>query len=66
MLLHVLALAQGAPRFNEDTVSAVVVIAVVAAVVLVFWASRPSVMARYSSSPRPAGDEPDAKEEPRA
>jgi hypothetical protein len=63
MLLHVFALAQGAPRFDDGILNTVVVTAVATAVVLVFWASRPSVMARYSSSPRPAGDDPDAEKE---
>lgn len=55
MLLHVLALAQGSPRFDGSTVNTVMIAVVAAGVVLVFWASRPSVISRYSA--RPPADE---------
>lgn len=66
MLLHVLALFQGAARFDGGVVNTIVIVGVVAAVALVFWASRPSVMTRYSTSARTPGDPPDAEKEPRA
>jgi hypothetical protein len=63
MPLHVLALLQGAARFDGDVVNTIVIIGVAAAVVLVFWASRPSVMARYSASaPPPEAKPADAAE----
>jgi uncharacterized membrane protein YccC len=58
MLVHMLALAQGGPRLDGDAVNVVIGILVVGAVALVFWASRPSVMARYSAAPRPEAEAP--------
>jgi hypothetical protein len=50
MLSLALALPRAAlPLGAVDTASAVVVAMVLGAVVLVFWASRPSVIARYSA-----------------
>lgn len=68
MLLHTLALAQGGPRFDGNAVSAMIGVLVIGALALVFWASRPSVMARYSASTRPGDEKPseEEKKEPRA
>lgn len=52
MLVHMIALAQAGPRLEGNAVSIAMSILVVGAVALVFWASRPSVIARYSSAPR--------------
>lgn len=58
MLMHMLAPAQGSPRFDGDAVLLVIGLLVAGAVVLVTWASRPSVMARYSASPPPRDETP--------
>lgn len=68
------ALPLGAVSVELDTASTVIIAMVLGAVVLVFWASRPSVIARYSvdngrsaaardaSAPAPsAPDETDAR-----
>lgn len=57
MLLHTIALAQASPRLEGNAVNVLICLLVVGAVVLVFWASRPSVMARYQAPPR-SGDTP--------
>lgn len=44
----ILSLAQSAPRSGVDVVNVVVIALVLGAVALVFWASRPSVISRYS------------------
>jgi hypothetical protein len=64
MLAHMIALAQGGPRLDGDAVTVVIGIIVIGAVALVFWASRPSVMARYSTAPRPEADKPAPPVEP--
>lgn len=46
------------PLGAVDTASAIVIAMVVGAVVLVFWASRPSVIARYASKSQSPGDAP--------
>lgn len=73
----ILALAQGGPRFDGNTVNVLIIALVAGAVALVFWASRPSVIARYQTrrpredasqaSRAPAPDAtPPAEKEPRA
>jgi hypothetical protein len=49
-------------------VNVVICILVIGAVALVLWASRPSVMARYPTAPRPEEGQPASarEEEPRA
>jgi hypothetical protein len=49
MLLSIASLARTTALVQVDTASAVVIAMVLGAVVLVFWASRPSVIARYSA-----------------
>lgn len=39
-----------------DTASIIIIVMVLGAVALVFWASRPSVIARYSVKNQPPGD----------
>jgi hypothetical protein len=59
MLSLALTLPRAAlPLGAVDTATATVVAMVPAAVVLVFWASRPSVIARYSAEGRAAGTGP--------
>ncbi|WP_420124990.1 hypothetical protein [Longimicrobium sp.] len=58
MLVHMIALAQGGPRLDGDAVSVAMGVLVIGAVALVFWASRPSVMARYSAASRPEAETP--------
>jgi hypothetical protein len=48
-----LALAQGGPRLSGNTLNVFIIVLVATAVVLVYWASRPSVIARYQSSQQP-------------
>jgi len=64
----VLTLAQTDSRVAFDVETLVVVGLVLAAVFLVFWASRPSVIARYSARKEDgAGDAAESpKDEPRA
>lgn len=68
MISSALALAQGGPRFDGDAVSAVIGFMVVGALILVFWASRPSVIARYQTpaAPEPTDAPAPAEAEPRA
>lgn len=57
MPVSILALARGGPRFTGNTVNVFIIALVVGAVLLVFWASRPSVIARYqASAPAPEAD----------
>ncbi len=64
MLALTLSLAQASPRGGLDLTQIVVIAAVLMAVALVVWASRPSVISRYGQNP----DADDAAEnkEPRA
>lgn len=54
MPVSMLALAQGGPRLSGNTLNVFIIVLVVAAVVLVYWASRPSVIARYHSTQHPS------------
>jgi hypothetical protein len=58
MFAYTLALAQGGPRLDGSAVNVMVMALVAGAVGLVFWASRPSVIARYPAAPRPEEDRP--------
>ena len=68
MLVHILAQASSDPRFDGDTVSAVILVLMIVTVALVFWASRPSVMARYRPPAQndAPGAAPPTEQEPRA
>lgn len=44
------------PKVSLDLASTIMLVAVLLAVVLVFWASRPSVIARYAIKNEPADD----------
>ncbi len=46
------------PEVSLDLPSAIILAVVLAAVVLVFWASRPSVIARYSVKNHPSSAAP--------
>lgn len=64
MLALTLSVIQASPRAGLDLTQIIVITAVLGAVGLVLWASRPSVISRY------AADQPDAddagEKEPRA
>lgn len=60
MLTFALSMIQGPPR-HVDPTNAIVIALVLGAVGLVFWASRPSVIARYSAD-RMKADESAEKE----
>lgn len=67
MLSLAFSLARTTPLVQVDTTSAVAIGLVAGAVALVFWASRPSVIARYSVKPSAGHAQADsAEKEPRA
>ncbi|HST59795.1 MAG TPA: hypothetical protein VLK84_13920 [Longimicrobium sp.] len=53
-------------KVSLDLPSAIVIAVVLLAVVLVFWASRPSVIARYSARNQPSDAPPSAPSAPPA
>ncbi|HEX6910231.1 MAG TPA: hypothetical protein VF142_07545 [Longimicrobium sp.] len=59
-----LSVIQASPRAGLDLTQVVVIAVMLLAVGLVVWASRPSVISRYSAS-TPDADDP-AEKEPRA
>ena len=63
MLASILAQSHASPRLGGGTVNLIIIALVVGAVALVFWASRPSVMARYQNPPATPGEAPSAPEE---
>jgi hypothetical protein len=66
IVLRPLAVPLG--KAELDLASIIVIVLVVAAVGLVVWASRPSVISRYSTANLPRDDEPagPAEKKPRA
>ena len=68
MLVHILAQASSDPRFDGDTVSTEIIALMIGTVLLVFWASRPSVIARYRTPAQndAPGAAPPTEKEPRA
>jgi hypothetical protein len=68
MLVHILAQASSDPRFDGNTVNTVIIALMIGAVAMVFWASRPSVIARHRPPAQndAPGAAPPTEKEPRA
>lgn len=58
MFAYTLALQQSGPRFDGSAITTLIGVLVIGALALVFWASRPSVTARYSATARAEEEKP--------